>query len=44
MFAIPDIDVTPVALRRLNEKLQTVKLERVKLEVSASGEVTETVE
>lgn len=44
MFAIPDIDVTPVALRRLNEKLQTVKLERVKLEVSASGEVTETIE
>ncbi len=44
MFAIPDIDVTPVALRRLNEKLQTVKLERVKLEVSANGEFTETVE
>ncbi len=42
MFAIPDIDVTPVALKRLNEKLKEVKLERVKLEVSDSGEVTQT--
>ena len=44
MFAIPDIDVTPVALKRLNESLKEVKVERVKLEVSEDGEVTQTTE
>ncbi len=44
MFAIPDINVTAEALKRLNENLKAVKLERVKLEVSEGGEVKETTE